>query len=317
MKSLNPCRSPEPESQLKRVDNYVYHLRDLIGEGYSSKVYKTKKDNTHDTLAIKVVTLKKQSSSNLEMLQEEINILREISHKNVIKCLDIIVQPQICYIVTEYCEGGDLYSNLKKGILTYDQKNEVIRDVLKGYGHLVTHGIVHRDIKPANVFLKQGVWKLADFGFSKKACNLKARESVNVGTPLYMPPESLLQNNYSVKSDIFALGVMFYELLFGVSPWHSRTEKELINKMTKDPLVVPSASTPEFRQFLEGCLSIDVSKRFTFDEMMCCEFVTSLFNNPESPSHLTLKRSTSTGVSVSPESEKCPSKIKPKTKRNT
>lgn len=92
---------------------------------------------------------------------------------------------------------------------------------------------------------------------------------MNVGTPLYMPPEALLHNIYSVKSDIFALGVMFYELLFGVSPWHSRTEKELISKMTKQPLVVPSTSAPDFKEFLEGCLSIDSAKRYSYDEMMC------------------------------------------------
>ena len=215
-------------------------------------------------MAMKVITLKKQSASNLEMLQEEINILREIDHTNVIKCYDIFVTQQNCFIATEFCEGGDLYSYLKKNKLGIEEKHTIIRDVLKGYTHLQEHDIIHRDIKPANIFLRNGVWKLADFGFSKKASTLKTREHVNVGTPLYMPPEALLYNRYSVKTDIFALGVLFYELLFGISPWHSRTEKELISKMTKQPLVIPASASQEFKEFLEGCLSIDSFKRFNF-----------------------------------------------------
>ena len=115
----------------------MYNLRDLIGEGYSSKVYKTKKDGSNETMAMKVITLKKQSSSSLEMLQEEINILRQINHANVIKCYDIFLTQQNCFIVTEYCEGGDLYSHLKKSNLGTEDKYTIIRDVLKGYSHLV------------------------------------------------------------------------------------------------------------------------------------------------------------------------------------
>ena len=117
MKNLMSSRSPEPDHTLKRVENYVYNIRDQIGEGYSSKVYKTKKDGCGETMAMKVITLKKQSASNIEMLQEEINILREIDHMNVIKCYDIFVTQQNCFIATEYCEGGDLYSYLKKNKL--------------------------------------------------------------------------------------------------------------------------------------------------------------------------------------------------------
>lgn len=70
MKTLIPATSPEPKQTLKRVENYVYNTKDLIGEGYSSKVYKTKKDGSSEIMAMKVITLKKQSSSNLQMLQD-------------------------------------------------------------------------------------------------------------------------------------------------------------------------------------------------------------------------------------------------------
>lgn len=98
-----------------------------------------------------------------------------------------------------------------------------MKDVLSGFRYLAEKGIVHRDIKPANIFFKNGRCKIADFGFAKKISELKKRESYNVGTPLYMPPEALLSNRYSLQSDIFSIGVLFYEMLYGTSPWESRT----------------------------------------------------------------------------------------------
>lgn len=100
-----------------------------------------------------------------------------------------------------------------------------MKDVLNGYRYLAEKGIVHRDIKPANIFIKGSRYKIADFGFAKYLTELRHKESYNVGTPLYMPPEALIHNCYSMQSDIFSLGVMFYELFHGVTPWESRTEK--------------------------------------------------------------------------------------------
>lgn len=94
-------------------------------------------------------------------------------------------------------------------------------------------GILHRDIKPANIMRHGNTWKIGDFGFATNCKTDFFFDKLNVGTPLYMPPESLRTNKYSFKSDVFALGIMLYEMLCGKTPWDCKTEKELIQKMTR------------------------------------------------------------------------------------
>lgn len=99
-------------------------------------------------------------------------------------------------------------------------------------------GVIHRDLKPANILRSGNKWKIADFGFAIRS-DSEIKTKYNVGTPLYMPPEALIENVYSVKSDIFSIGVILYELLVGCTPWESRTEKDLVKKMAAVPFRVP------------------------------------------------------------------------------
>lgn len=113
-------------------------------------------------------------------------------------------------MVTELCKGGDLLEYMaKKGRLSEEAAAGIMSDIIEGTKYLMHMGVIHRDIKPANILRSDKIWKIADFGFS-----IMAREETktrqNVGTPLYMPIESLLKNIYSPESDIFAVGVMYY-----------------------------------------------------------------------------------------------------------
>jgi serine/threonine protein kinase len=91
-------------------------------------------------------------------------------------------------------------------------------EVVEGVKYLFKMGVLHRDLKPANILRTDKNWKIADFGFSIQAKD-EIRTKQNVGTPLYMPIESLLKNLYSAESDIFSVGIIYYELLIGVTPW--------------------------------------------------------------------------------------------------
>lgn len=84
--------------------------------------------------------------------------------------------------------------------------------------HIAESGFLHRDLKPANILLKDKVVKIADFGFAKRVTS-NTKETVNVGSPLYMSPEALQNNIYSIKNDIWSVGVIFYEILHGKAPW--------------------------------------------------------------------------------------------------
>lgn len=87
-----------------------------------------------------------------------------------------------------------------------------------GFMHIAESGFLHRDLKPANILLKDKVVKIADFGFAKRVTS-NTKETVNVGSPLYMSPEALQNNIYSIKNDIWSVGVIFYEILHGKAPW--------------------------------------------------------------------------------------------------
>lgn len=151
-------------------------------------MYKARKFNDPTDYAIKVIDLKKYSSTNMEMLTNEIQILKGLNHPNVLKCYDVYRTATQCFIVTEFCPHGDLLGHLaKKGRLGVKDALDIVADVVEGYKYLCEQSIIHRDLKPANILRTGNRWKIADFGFAIKS-DSEIRTKYNVGTPLYMPP---------------------------------------------------------------------------------------------------------------------------------
>jgi serine/threonine protein kinase len=100
----------------------------------------------------------------------------------------------------------------------------MLQQIIKGYKAIYNHNLIHRDIKPSNIFVGAGdTIKIGDFGFAINAEECLHPCSENIGSPLYMPYESLVGNVYSFKSDIWAIGVTFLEMLAGKTPWKSKT----------------------------------------------------------------------------------------------
>lgn len=96
-----------------------------------------------------------------------------------------------------------------------------MKQIIAGYKYLISKNIIHRDLKPANIMCFGNKWKIADFGFARYCKSEYILDKVHVGTPLYLAPESLSMSKYSFKGDLFALGVIFYEMLTGETPWPS------------------------------------------------------------------------------------------------
>ena len=96
---------------------------------------------------------------------------------------------------------------------------KVMLEISRGILHLSEKDIIHRDLKPANILLHNGAVKIGDFGFARVEKGEGCKERYSIGTPLYMSPESLNSNFYSKQSDIWSLGVMFYEIIQGRTPW--------------------------------------------------------------------------------------------------
>ena len=124
------------------------------------------------------------------------------------------------YIITELC-SSDLTKKVEQK-LTEPEAFQFMDQIIEGYLQIYEKKIVHRDLKPANILLTENdECKIADFGFAIKQSELSKPSKYNVGSPLYMAPESLKNNEYSYKTDIWSLGVILFELLTGETPWKS------------------------------------------------------------------------------------------------
>ncbi|EGR30083.1 protein kinase domain protein [Ichthyophthirius multifiliis] len=262
--------------QRKQIDKYSYLLSNQIGRGYSSIVFRGKDDRTNDeNLAIKVIDTKLMTNEvQLFLLGNEINVLRRLQqtqNPNILKLHDIFQTQNNTYIITELCNQGDVKELLKQyNHLSEVQAFKILSHIFNGYKALVDNKIVHRDIKPANILIKDGVFKIADFGFGKFIDDPPYKYYYSVGTPMYMSPQSLLKNEYDVKSDIWSIGILYYELLYGCTPWIAESEQDLKYKICNIPVQFPNNGiyiSNESKDFIKGCLQIDYTLRFGIEEI--------------------------------------------------
>ena len=124
-------------------------------------------------MAIKVIDLKSlRDRPAKQMLEGEIDALKKLNHMNIMKCHDIYSTVNNCYIITEFCNEGDLENLLKKREkLPESEAVPIFRDIISGFRVIAESGFLHRDLKPANILMKDKVAKIADFGFAKRVSN--------------------------------------------------------------------------------------------------------------------------------------------------
>lgn len=142
--------------------------------------------------------------------------------------------------------------------------------ILRAVNHVHSKGIIHRDIKSANVLIKAGgVLKLADFGFADFVNNSNFQCQYNVGSPVYMSPEAFNYNQYSVKSDVWSIGMIFYELLMGYQPFNGCVWGDIMSFITTGRIYLSLPHVSQFcRKLLSRMLENDPSRRATTDELL-------------------------------------------------
>jgi len=273
---------PDTSPSTKRIDRYFYSMNDRLGQGAFGTVFLghdiEKKDKLYAIKVIPVLLIKTDPALQ-ESLMNEMQVMKLLNHPNIIHCFDVLSSSNNHYFILEYCSGGTLTSYLKKrGKIPEAEALTIITQILKGYHEMLKLGIIHRDLKPDNILMHEGVFKLADFGFAKCVENFnKDLMKSLVGTPLYMSPQILQQQEYSTKSDLWSIALIYYEMLFGKTPWDAKTQYELVNKILKQPPNFPPEVkiSEESKSFILGALKLEETERLSWDEV----FSHLLFND--------------------------------------
>jgi serine/threonine-protein kinase len=206
-----------------------YRVVGLIGRGGMGEVYRADDLRVGQTVALKFLPEAMQTDpERLGRLYSEVRVARQVSHPAVCRVYDVGEMEGQPFLSMEYVDGEDLASLQRRiGRLPAEKALDVGRQVCAGLAAAHEKGVLHRDLKPENVMLDgRGRVRITDFGLAGLAGGI-AGDDVRSGTPAYMAPEQLSGREVTIRSDIYALGLVLYELFTGRKGFDGRTPSEL------------------------------------------------------------------------------------------
>jgi serine/threonine protein kinase len=236
-----------------------YEMESLIAEGGFGQVWRATDTTLLRPVAIKITTVNCIS---------EARRVAQLKHHGIVTVHDVGNSEGLCYIVFDFVDGSTLAEKIRLGSLTIEQSATIVGHVAEFVQFAHDKGFIHRDIKPSNILLdEQGNPVLADFGIAVTECELKHEAMTSLGTLAYMAPEQLQSGaTIDVRTDIYALGVVFYELLTGQLPFASPTLsglRDLILAGNPTPPRTLNPSVPEmYEQICIKCMSTMKDDRY-------------------------------------------------------
>jgi len=250
----------------KLYNKYELDLSNPIGSGSYSIVYmgrildyKIIEQYGFSTVAIKKIKVENLDQKNFKLINDEITILEKIKNiknkcYNIINCIEIIEEFDYIYIIMEYCENGDISriigKPIKESIVKY-----YFRQLINALVFLYENKIIHRDIKPKNILLKNNKKELVlcDFGFARIKSKLERINTI-CGSPLYMAPELLDKKSYTEGVDIWAIGMILYEMLYGEHPYKNCSDLTDLKEFSKKEITIPPHGTINY--ISDECLDL-------------------------------------------------------------
>ncbi|XP_027956135.1 serine/threonine-protein kinase ULK3 isoform X2 [Eumetopias jubatus] len=222
-----------------RLDGFI--LTERLGSGTYATVYKAyAKKDTREVVAIKCVAKKSLNKASVENLLTEIEILKGIRHPHIVELKDFQWDSDNIYLIMEFCAGGDLSRFIHtRRILPEKVARVFMQQLASALQFLHERSISHLDLKPQNILLsslEKPHLKLADFGFAQHMSPWDEKHVLR-GSPLYMAPEMVCQRQYDARVDLWSVGVILYEALFGQPPFASRSFTELEEKIRSNRVI--------------------------------------------------------------------------------
>ena len=254
-----------------------YEIVKELGQGAMGIVYQAKDPRINRLLAIKTIRFSDEFEEDKlkgvkERFFKEAEIAGKLSHPSIVAIYDVGEDYDLTYLAMEYLEGRDLREYCHKNSLLPLRKTlKVISDTALALEYAHKNEVIHRDIKPANImFLKNSNIKVTDFGIAKAVSSSQTKSGVILGTPNYMSPEQINGDPIDGRSDIFSLGVVFYELLTGQLPFQGKNLTSLLYNVTQARHPSPRSSNPGIpkacEQIIDRALAKDPKNRFQTGE---------------------------------------------------
>uniref|UniRef100_A0A0A9Y0P8 Calcium/calmodulin-dependent protein kinase type 1 n=1 Tax=Lygus hesperus TaxID=30085 RepID=A0A0A9Y0P8_LYGHE len=247
-----------------------YNLKELLGTGAFSEVRLVeRKEKPGEMYAVKMID-KKALKGKEDSLENEIKVLRRLTHPNIVQLLETFEDRQKVYLIMELVTGGELFDRIvEKGSYTEKDASDLIRQVLEAVNYMHEQGVVHRDLKPENLLYyspdEDSKIMISDFGLSKMEDS--GIMATACGTPGYVAPEVLAQKPYGKAVDVWSIGVISYILLCGYPPFYDENDANLFTQILKGEFEFDSPYWDDIsdfaKNFIRQLMCVDVSKRFT------------------------------------------------------
>ena len=255
--------------QLERIGKY--DIQDVLGKGAMGVVYRGYDRAIARSVAIKVIAKASLEPAEIQHLTErfrhEAQAVGRLVHPRIVQIYDYGEDDEIAYIVMELVNGKTLYEHLSQEV-SYEirEVGEIIRQVLDGIGYAHSEGVVHRDLKLSNILINNdGRIKISDFGIARIESSNLTRVGDILGTPYCMAPEQFLGQDVNALVDLYAIGIVAYELLTGVKPFSGNAAtvmQQVLNNLPVDPSKLNSRLSPLMDGVLRKALAKKREDRF-------------------------------------------------------
>ncbi|CAD8073815.1 unnamed protein product [Paramecium sonneborni] len=272
----------------KKIDDFI--LVDVLGTGAFGQVFSAQNIITKESVAIKSVPKTKLREHNGlvgQLLKTEVQVLAQCNNINVVKMNKYLESENNCYLVMEYCNQGDLEQLWKKKnrIISEEDAIQYIKQILNGMRGLHEMNVIHRDLKLANILISNSVLKIGDLGFAKRLESLDGVVKEALGTLGTMAPEIIQFQPYGILADMFSIGAIYYQLLFGVLPFSIKSYNDFLNDVrTNKPNFTRNnvKISKESEELLIRMLNPDPNQRLQWKQL----YESPLFSNQVNKSAL-------------------------------
>ena len=235
-----------------------YRIIEKRGEGGMGMFFKAQDIRLDRFVGIKTIRAELLHEPDiLAKLEEEAKSLARLDHPNIARLLHYMVINDLRYIVMEYVEGADLAERLRSnGPLPLELVAQLVPQICSAIGYAHDRGVIHRDIKPSNILMtSDNTAKVTDFGIAKiLGVSTKTKTGVATGSLPYMAPEQIRGTGVDARTDIYQLGVMFFELLVGRRPFLAETEYDMMSHHLSTPPPTPSSIDPKLPKSIDRVL---------------------------------------------------------------